>query len=87
MLLELNYKGYRIVAKAVAAGERWNCDVMLRRRFSQDIPHRELVTCFKVTPTFAEQAGARWARFWIELHTSESLRQGSAPDAESSSAA
>jgi hypothetical protein len=83
MLLELDYRGYRIVANAVAAGERWNCDVILRRKFSQDIPHRELVTCFKVAPTFAEQAGERWARFWVDRHTSGSRPDDLAPRPES----
>jgi hypothetical protein len=86
MLVELDYKGYRIVANAVATGERWDCDVILRRRFSPDLPHRELVTCSKVTPKFAEQAGARWARFWIDRRTAESQHRA-APDAESPSAA
>ena len=40
---------------------------MVRRTLSQDKPHRERVTCFKVTPALAEQAGALWARRWIDL--------------------
>jgi hypothetical protein len=72
MLAEFDYKGYRILANAVAEGHLWNCDVMLRRRFSQDNPRRELVMCLKTTPTLAEQAGLLWARFWIDLNTSAS---------------
>jgi hypothetical protein len=46
------YREHRIDANAVAEGDRWNCDVVLRRTLSQDKPHRERVTCFKVTPAF-----------------------------------
>jgi hypothetical protein len=55
----------------VAEGDLWNCDVVLRRTLSQDKPYRDRVTCFKVTPALAEQAGALWARRWIGLHGGE----------------
>jgi hypothetical protein len=32
---------------------RSNADVVIRRTLSQDKPHRERVTCFKVTPALA----------------------------------
>ena len=62
------YREHRIDADAVADGDRWNCDVSVRLTLSQEKPHRERVTCFKVTPALAEQAGALWARRWIDLH-------------------
>jgi hypothetical protein len=68
VLIEPDYKGYRIEANAVSDGDRWNCDVIVRRTLSQDKPHREGVTCFEVTPALAEQAGALWPRRWIDLH-------------------
>jgi hypothetical protein len=65
VLIEPDYRGYRIEVNAVAEGDRWNADVTIRRTLSQDKPHRERVTRFKVTPALAEQAGALWARRWI----------------------
>jgi hypothetical protein len=57
VLIEPTYKGYRIEANAVAEGDRWNCDVKVRRTLSQDKPHRERVTCFKVTPGSRRRRG------------------------------
>jgi hypothetical protein len=68
VLIEPDYRGYRTEANAVAEGERWNCEVLLRRTLSQHKPHRDRVMCFKVTPALAEQADALWARRWIDLH-------------------
>ena len=63
------YREHRIEANAVADGDRWNADVMIRRTLSQDKPHRERVTCFKVTPDHAERSAAIWARRWIDVHS------------------
>jgi hypothetical protein len=34
MLLELDYKGYRILVNAVAEGDCWHCNVMLPQVFA-----------------------------------------------------
>jgi hypothetical protein len=50
--------------------------VRTRRLFSQDKPHVETVTCFKLTAEHAERAGEIWAKRWIDLRAKE----GEAPD-------
>ena len=68
MLVEPDYRRYRIEVNAVAEGDRWNADVRLRRILSSDKPQLERVSCWKVTAALAEHAGMLWARRWIDLH-------------------
>jgi len=60
------YRGYRIQVDAVAVDGRWNADVRLRRLFSEDKPHVERVTCYKLTPQHAERSAEIWTRRWID---------------------
>jgi hypothetical protein len=65
-----DYRGYRIEVEAVAvvAGGRYNADVRMRRLFSRDKPRVERVTCYKLTPGLAEQAGELWAKRHIDVN-------------------
>jgi hypothetical protein len=66
MIVVHDYHGYRIEVEAVAADGRWNADVRIRRILTQDKPHVDRVTCFKLRPEHAEWAGELWARRWID---------------------
>jgi hypothetical protein len=62
------YRYHRIDVNAIAAGEgRWHAAVSIRRVLSDEKPHRETVTCFKLTAELAERAGELWARRWIDV--------------------
>lgn len=46
MIVVHDYRGYRRSGiDAVAADDRWNADVRMRRLFSQEKPRVERVTC------------------------------------------
>jgi hypothetical protein len=72
MIVVSEYKGHRIDVNAVAADGRWNADVRSRRTFSEEKPHVETVTCFKLTAELAERSGELWARRWVDLKTDRS---------------
>ncbi len=67
VLIESGSRGYRIEVNAVAADGRWNADVRLRRLFSHEKPHVELVSCDKLSAEHAEHAAVIWARRWVDL--------------------
>ena len=62
MIVVEAYKHHRIEVNAVAAGDRFNAEVRIRRVLSEEKPHIETVTCFKVTAALAEQAAQTWAK-------------------------
>ena len=68
MIVVPDYRGFRIQVDAVAADGRWNAEARIRRLFSEDKPHVEQVTCFKLTPDLAEHSAEIWARRWVDLH-------------------
>jgi hypothetical protein len=57
VIVEPNYRGHRIEVNAVADGDRWNADVMVRRPLSSEKPLHERVSCYKLSASHAEQAG------------------------------
>ena len=59
MIVEPDYRGYQIGVDAVAEGERWNAEVIIRCTLSLEKPHHDRVTCYKLTAAHAEQAYGR----------------------------
>ena len=70
MIVDPDYRRYRIEVKAIAEGDRWNAEVRIRQHAVNAKPHVERVTCYRLTAAHAEQAGALWARRWIDLKAS-----------------
>jgi len=52
----------------LAVDGRWNADVRMRRILTQDRPHVERATCYKLSAEQAERAGEIWARRWVDLN-------------------
>ena len=68
MIVISEYRGFRIEIDAVAADDRWNADVRIRRLFSAEKPRIDRVTCYKLTAEHAERAAEVWARRSIDMH-------------------
>ena len=66
MIVESDYRGYRIEVNAEAAGGVWNAHVRTRRILSEDKPHVEIVTCRKPTANVAEERAVIYARRWVD---------------------
>ena len=66
MIVESEYRGYRIEVNAELADGLWNAQVRIRRIFSEEKPHVEVVTCRKQTAKVAEERGAIYARRWVD---------------------
>jgi len=66
LLLEPDYRGFRIEVNAVAVDGRWNAEVRIRQHAVNAKPHVEIVTCYKLTAKHAEISADIWARRWIE---------------------
>jgi hypothetical protein len=49
VLIEADYRGYRIEVNAIPANGRFNAEVRLLRLFSRDKPRVEMVTCLKLS--------------------------------------
>jgi hypothetical protein len=62
------YRYHRIQADARAVDGVWNAEVRIRRVFSEDKPHVEVVTCRKPTAEAAEKSAAVVARRWVDRH-------------------
>ncbi|PYM22179.1 MAG: hypothetical protein DMD80_29170 [Candidatus Rokuibacteriota bacterium] len=69
MLVVPDYRGYRIEIDAAPADGRWNAEARIRRLFSEDKPHVEQVTCFKLTAEYAERSAVIWACRWVDLNS------------------
>ena len=67
MTIVPDYRGFRIQVDAIAVDGRWNAEVRMRRILSQEKPHVETVTCFKLRAEHAERSGETWANRWIDL--------------------
>jgi hypothetical protein len=67
MLVVPDYRGHRIEATAMPAGDRFNPEVRIRRTLTDEKPIVETVTCFKVSAALAEAAAELWAKRWIDL--------------------
>jgi len=71
MIIESNYRGFRIEVQAIRSApesDRWHADVRMRRLFSQDKPRHEVVTCYKLQPDIAEHAALIWAKRWVDAN-------------------
>jgi hypothetical protein len=68
MIVVPDYHQHRIEVEAVLVNGRWNADVRIRRTLSEEKPHVERVTCYKLTAQLAEHAAETWARRWVDLH-------------------
>lgn len=73
MIIESDYRGYRIEVNAIEEDGRWQADVRMRRLFSPDKPRHETVTCYKLTPDLAEHAALIWAKRWVDANGGETL--------------
>src|SRR5690349_20741385 len=71
VLVEPDYRRYRIEVNAVAKGDRWNAEVRIRRTLSQEKPHVEIVSNYKLTRDLAELSALTWARRWIDLQLND----------------
>ena len=47
MIVIHDYRGHPIEVKAIAAGDRWNAGVRIRRTLSQEQTHVDVVACLK----------------------------------------
>jgi hypothetical protein len=63
-----DYRLHRIHVEAELVDGAWNAIVRTWRRFSNEKPHVEQVTCRKATPTEAEERGEVWAKRWVDRH-------------------
>jgi hypothetical protein len=66
VIVESEYRGYRIEVNAELADGLWNAQVRIRRIFSEEKAHVEIVTCRKNTAKVAEQRAAIYARRWVD---------------------
>jgi hypothetical protein len=69
VLIEPGYVGYRIEVFATAVGGgRWNATVRIRRLFTEERPHVEIVTCRKATEALAEERAMIVAKRWVDVN-------------------
>jgi hypothetical protein len=68
MIVDHDYRGFRIQAAALRDGDAWNADVRIRRTLSDMKPHVETVTCRKATAQLAEKRAVLYARRWVDRH-------------------
>ena len=66
MLVEPNYRSFRIEVAAQHVDGAWNAEVRIRRILSEMKPHVEQVTCRKPTGKVAEERGLVYARRWVD---------------------
>ena len=66
MIVESEYRGFRIEVNAVAERDRFNAEVRVLQLFSREKPHVEIVSCWKQAAVLAERAGAVYARRWVD---------------------
>ena len=68
MIVETDYRGYRIEVTAQHVDGAWDAEIRVRRTFTEDKPHVERVTCRKPAGTVAEQRGMIYARRWVDRY-------------------
>jgi len=71
VIVEPDYRGFRIEVNAIAVDGRFNAEVRLLRLFSRDKPRAETVTCLKLGAEHAERAGYIWARRWVDVQLND----------------
>ena len=68
LLIEPDYRSYRIEVTAVRVAGAWDASIRIRRTFGDMQPHIEVVTCRKPTAKAAEERAAVYARRWVDRH-------------------
>ena len=68
MLIDSDYRGYRIEVVAFEIEGAWDADVRIRLRRSEATACAGHLTCRQPTPVVAEENGAMYARRWIDRH-------------------
>ena len=66
MLIDADYRGYRIEVYADGLQGEWDAVVRIRRVRGEERDHIERVTCKKATPGLAEQHALEWAKRWVD---------------------
>ena len=66
MIVESDYRGYRIEVIAVQIEGAWDTDVRIRQTSSRATTCAGRLTCRKPTAQVAEERGAVCAREWID---------------------
>ena len=66
LLIETDYRGHRIEVTAQHVDGAWDAEIRVRRMFSEDKPHVEVITCRKPTAEVAEERGVIYARRWVD---------------------
>ena len=70
MIVLPTYRGHRIEVNAVTVDGRFNAEVRVRRTLSQDKPHVDTVTCYKLSAKHAEISAEIWAKRWVDVNAS-----------------
>jgi hypothetical protein len=68
MIVESEYRGYRIEVVAFEVQGVWDADVRIRRTRSTAAVCAGRLTCQKPTAEGAEERGAVCARQWVDRH-------------------
>jgi hypothetical protein len=68
MIVESDYRGYRIEVVALQVEGAWDADVRIRRTSSTAAACAGRLTCRKPMAQFAEERGAVCAHDWIDRH-------------------
>ena len=66
MIIDSNYRGFRIVAAAVRSWGAWDTDVAIMTMLSNERVCLGRVACRKSTAIIAEEYGAAYARRWVD---------------------
>ncbi len=68
MIVESDYRGYRIEVAAFKTEGAWDADVTIRQTLSATTACAGHVTCRRLTAHAAEESGAMCARQWVDRH-------------------
>src|SRR5215475_14193674 len=68
MIVDSDYRGYRIEVVAFQSEGGWDADVRIRRTVSTRTTCAGHLTCRKPTARVAEQSGAVCARQWVDRY-------------------
>jgi hypothetical protein len=66
MIVESDYRGFRIEAVAIEAGGAWDAEVRIRRTLSEARALVARLICRKPTAKVAEQRAVMRARRWVD---------------------
>ena len=69
MIVDSDYRGYRIEVVAFQSDGGWDADIRIRRTPFRKAACAGHLACRKPTATVAEQSGAACARQWVDRYT------------------